>query len=295
MEEIIDKNNLTEQANIIKQEEQNKFEEIKIEDGEKEKLEEVEVKLDEVKEEVEVKVEEEKLEVEVKVEEVKVEEEEEKFEVKFEVKFEELKEEEKVEEEEEKVEEEEEKFEEVKFEEEKFEEKVEEEKFEEVKVQEIDKFDFTSKSIIHILLYLLDNKDINQEEIEKYYKKVSVSLSKEECNLIKTLIYKNNIVFSEIENIIIDSLEKNKLDTHQIILIIQIFYERLHNYKYNIKNKTNICSQILKFIIHTIVIEKQFINISLEEIKEIDKIINSCITLLAFPKIIKEKKCCSLM
>lgn len=214
-------------------------------------------------------------EVEEKVEEEKVEE----------VKVEDgVKEEEKVEEI--KIEDGE-KEEEVKFEEVKVE--------EEVKVQEIDKFDFTNKSIIHILLYLVDNKDINEEEIEKYYKKVSVSLSKEECNLIKTLIYKNNIVFSEIENIIIDSLEKNKLDTHQIILIIQIFYERLHNYKYNIKNKTNICSQILKFIIHTIVIEKQFINISLEEIKEIDKIINSCITLLAFPKIIKEKKCCSLM
>ena len=183
-------------------------------------------------------------------------------------------------------------------------EEIIEEKKEEIKeiIEEIKEEipDFTNKTIPEIFLYIL-----KQNENNIYCKKIGITISKDVVEIINNIIEKNPELLSDVEKSVKEILKDGKINTNDIpefILVIQILYERLFNTK-NVKlNKSNIietCSIILKFLIHTL-IEERKIELDLskknELVDQLDKLIDSCMCLLNFEKVLKPKGCgCSIM
>jgi len=197
---------------------------------------------------------------------------------------------------------------EVKVEEVKVEEvKVEEVKVEEVKVTDLEEEelpDFTNKTLEEVLLYIVKKHIEEKKDTKKYYKKIGIHLSKEIIEIINKIIDKTPSLLGEIEKSVSEVIKDNKIDTNDIpefIIIVQILYERLHNLKelsLESHKLAETCATILKFIVHTLVEERKII---IEDDKKVaflvqfDKLIDSCISLLNFPAILKPKACCSIM
>ena len=189
----------------------------------------------------------------------------------------------------------------------KIEEKIEEnkEKVEEQvekiveKVEEIIP-DFTNKTIPEMFLIIL-----KQQENSVYCKKIGITISKDVIEIINKIIELNPQLLGDIEKSIKEVLKDGKIDSNDIpefILIIQILYERLHNnkgFKITDKNIIETCSTIIKFVIRTL-IEEGKIEIDTEKktvlIEQLDKLIDSCMCLLNFDKILIPKGCsCAIM
>ena len=105
---------------------------------------------------------------------------------------------------------------------------------------------------------------------------------------------------NEIEKVIIEIVKNNKIDTNDIpnlIILIQKLYELIYNskkVKYDTKTISNICGNTLKFIIY-IMVEERKIKIDEDKKSEFlvltDKLIDSCISLLILPKVLKGTSC----
>ena len=164
--------------------------------------------------------------------------------------------------------------------------------------------DFTNKSIEEVLLYIVKKHVEEKKDTKKYYKKIGIHLSKEIIEIINKIIDKTPSLLGEIEKSVSEVIKDNKIDTNDVpefIIIVQILYERLHNLKdLSIDNQklAETCATILKFIVHTLVEERKIV---IEEDKkaafliQFDKLIDSCISLLNFPAILKPKACCTIM
>ena len=97
--------------------------------------------------------------------------------------------------------------------------------------------------------------------------------------------------------IIIKDGKINSNDIPQLIILVQRIYQVLYNiknYKLDSIKISDITSKILKFIIH-ILVEKKKIKIEKQNEEEFFRqtnlLIDSCISLLSFPKSIKVKGC----
>ena len=157
------------------------------------------------------------------------------------------------------------------------------------------------KSLNDLFLNIIKTCD----EKNNYFTKIGIQLSNETLDIIKKIIESNNTLLDEIEKGLLEVLKDNKIDASdipQFILIVQILYERILNQKnvlLNPSKPSEICLIILKFIIHTLVEERKIIiqeEKKVEFLSQLDKLIESCISLLNFPSLFKTpKNCCNIM
>ena len=128
----------------------------------------------------------------------------------------------------------------------------------------------------------------------------NISLSKESSDVIKKIIELSPSFLNDIEKSIVEIIKDDKIDANDIpnlILIIQKLYELIYknkDIKIDSQKQGEICADVLKFIVHTLVLERK-INIDQEKqavfFELIDKLIDSCISLISFQKTIKIKGC----
>ena len=157
------------------------------------------------------------------------------------------------------------------------------------------------KSLNDLFLNIIKTCD----EKNNYFTKIGIQLSNETLDIIKKIIESNNTLLDEIEKGLLEVLKDNKIDASdipQFILIVQILYERILNQKnvlLNPSKPSEICLIILKFIIHTLVEERKIIiqeEKKVDFLSQLDKLIESCISLLNFPSLFKTpKNCCNIM
>jgi len=157
------------------------------------------------------------------------------------------------------------------------------------------------KSLNDLFLNIINSYD----EKNNYFTKIGVQLSEQTIDIIKKIIENNKTLLDEIEKGLLEVLKDNKIDASdipQFILIVQILYERISNTKdllLNPSKSSEICLIILKFIIHTLVEERKIIiqeEKKIEFLSQLDKLIESCISLLNFPNLFKtHKNCCTIM
>jgi hypothetical protein len=143
------------------------------------------------------------------------------------------------------------------------------------------------------LLYLLGSEEI--------IKKINIQLNKNEINVLTHILKYSPNFLNEIEKVIIEIVNDNKIDTNDIpnlIILIQKLYELIYNskqVKYDSKKIADVCGNTLKFIIYIMVEERK---IKIDEDKKLefliltDKLIDSCISLLNLSKVLNGSSCC---
>ena len=160
--------------------------------------------------------------------------------------------------------------------------------------------DFTNKSVSEVFLYIMKK---HMEE-ENNSSKLRIHLSKEIVEIINKIIKKTPSFLSEIEKAVSEVIKDNKIDTNDIpefVIIVQILYERLYNLKdivLDSNKRAETCAIILKFIVHTLVEERKIIIDDDKKdafLTQFDRLIDSCVSLLNFQKVLKPKACCTIM
>lgn len=128
--------------------------------------------------------------------------------------------------------------------------------------------------------------------------KVNVEISPNAKNAIHIILERNPLLFHNIQNSIKNMTKDSKIDSNDIpdiILCVQQIYEIVCSVKsYNKEELANITSCIIKTIIH-ILVEERKIDVA-EDKKESflaisDKLVDSCITLMRLPSIMKPPGC----
>jgi len=160
------------------------------------------------------------------------------------------------------------------------------------------------ESLTTIILNIIKTYDEKKEEAINYFNKIGIQESKDIIDLTQKIIDSNPSVLNNIENIFIEITKDNKIDTSDIphfILILQILYERIFTQKDFSSNpikRSEFSANILKFIIHVLVEERKIIQDKNKNdfLIQIDKLIDSCVSLLNFSHILETPKvCCSVM
>ena len=153
----------------------------------------------------------------------------------------------------------------------------------------------SEKTFIEVIKLYFDN--------EEFKKKLSFEISTDVVNIIKYIITRTPNTFSDLEKAANDVIKDNKVDLKdipQFIIIIQrihqIIYEiRKDNvYTADYKKRAEFNSIILKFLLHVLVLEgkvKIDENSQADFLKNLDTLIDSCISLIIFSKTIKTKNC----
>lgn len=164
---------------------------------------------------------------------------------------------------------------------------------EDVPKEDVPKEDVIEKMIIQSLVDILSKK-INDENIK-------IDLSKESIAIIDKIIKASPEFLDDIEKSMVEIIKDNKIDSNDIpnlITVIQKLYELIYknkDIKLDHKKCAEISSSVLKFIIHTLIIERK-IKINEENqvviLALIDKLIDSCINLISFQNSIKVKGFC---
>jgi hypothetical protein len=153
------------------------------------------------------------------------------------------------------------------------------------------------ENVVEQLLIDLVKKSLNNEEFKN---KISIKLTPEVLTTINNIISVSPNTFADIEKGIQQVIKDGKIDSNdipQLIIIIQVLYRLVHSLKnisLDTKKRSDIVSSALKYIVHLMVLEgKIHIDKSNEELflKETDILIDSCISLLSFPKSIKTPGC----
>lgn len=152
--------------------------------------------------------------------------------------------------------------------------------------------DVIEQTFIDLVKKSLENEDIKN--------KINIKLSPEVISVINNIISLTPNTLTDIEAaaiIIIKDGKINSQDIPNLIVIIQRIYQfiySLKSVKFNAKKRCEITSTSLKFFIHLLVLERK-INIDEEKqsdfLKETDILIDSCISLLSFSKMIKINGC----
>ena len=135
---------------------------------------------------------------------------------------------------------------------------------------------------------------------EEIIKKINIQLNNNEINVLTHILKYSPNFLNEIEKVIIEIVKDNKIDSNDIpnlIILIQKLYELIYNskkMKYDTKTISNVCGNTLKFIIY-IMVEERKIKIDDDKKPEFlvltDKLIDSCISLLILPKVLKGTSC----
>ena len=196
----------------------------------------------------------------------------------------ERKEEEKVEEEvEEKVE---------RKEEEKEEEKVE--RKEEEKVEDENDPTGFHTNISKIIFFTLQHLKMQDMLIQS-----NVNISPELISILNYIVCDDTLV-SETEKTIMEIIKDGKINSNdipQLILLVQKIYQFIYSLKHmkiDTKKRCELTGNVLKYIIHLLILKGVLVvkdHSEMEVIQHCDTLIDSCIGLMTFPKMIKPKKC----
>ena len=149
------------------------------------------------------------------------------------------------------------------------------------------------------LIQLLTNITNPGASLSKYNLQIDESTKKVLLALMKT----NSNFFSEVETILINITQDNKIDAADIpniIILLQKLYILMVDVK-SIKLNTVACSvtcgAIIKIIIHVLV-EENIVHITIDKkevfLANVDKLVDSCVDLLKFTKQLKPKSCLHL-
>ena len=148
------------------------------------------------------------------------------------------------------------------------------------------------ETFVEIITKLL----LNEELKNKY----TIILSNINIDIISKIISQSPYLFNEFEKSIKEIIKDGKInssDIPQLIILVQQIYQSLYNLK-NLKldsnKRTELTSNIFKFLILILIKERKIIideNNEENFLKVTYLLIDSCISLLSFSKIIKTKGC----
>lgn len=147
--------------------------------------------------------------------------------------------------------------------------------------------------------FLIDlMKRILENEIER--NKLSIKLTPDIINTINNIIAVSPNTINDIEkslNIVIKDGKIDSKDVPELIILIQRLYQLIYSFKntkFDSKKRVEITSTVLKVIIHLLVLERK-IEVEKEKqtqfLNETDILIDSCVGLISFSKIVKTKGC----
>jgi hypothetical protein len=131
-----------------------------------------------------------------------------------------------------------------------------------------------------------------------------ITISSEVKSIILKLLETEPNYFNDIEKTLVEIIKDNKINTNDIpniITLIQKLYELLYKLKdpkMDGKNRCEVCSSIIKFLIR-VLIEERIIKIDdehkIEFKNDIYKLIDSFIGLVRLPKELKNKNCIQMI
>lgn len=142
-------------------------------------------------------------------------------------------------------------------------------------------------------------KSLENEEIKK---KISITLAPEVTSVINNIISLTPNKLTDIEKATTEIMKDGKIDSKDIpnlIVVVQRIYQfiySLKNTKFDAKKRAEITGELLKYLIHILVLERK-IKIDedpekvLEFYKQVNSLIDSCISLLSYSKTLKTKGC----
>ena len=153
----------------------------------------------------------------------------------------------------------------------------------------------SEKTFIELIKLYFDN--------EEFKKKLSFEISKDTVNIINHIISLTHYTLSDVEKSVSDIIKDNKVDSKdvpQFIVIIQTIYLIIYDirkdnvYIADYKKRAEFTCNVLKFLVHVLVLEgkvKVDENSQSELLNNINTLIDSCVNLLIFNKIIKTTGC----
>ena len=139
---------------------------------------------------------------------------------------------------------------------------------------------------------------------EEIRKKVNIKLDDNAIKVINKVLIKSPDFLKDIENAFVEIVKDNKIDSSDFpnfIVLVKKLYELIYkakDIKLNSTKTAEVCGTVLKFIIYVLVEEKK---IKLDEDKKITFLvltkilIDSCISLLSFSKILKGSSCLKII
>jgi hypothetical protein len=129
-----------------------------------------------------------------------------------------------------------------------------------------------------------------------HHKELLVLFGKETINILIAILEIEPELFTDIETTLIEIIKDNTIDSRDFPELIKLiksiftFIYKVKRVKMDTKKRIEICSDVLKFSIHVLLVENK---IRLDDRKkvEIDHIVDSCVSLLFYPKTLKPPGC----
>ena len=130
--------------------------------------------------------------------------------------------------------------------------------------------------------------------------KINIQLDEKTQSIINKVLKFSPGVLTEIELVFIEIVKDNKIDSADIpnfIVLVQKLYELIYKAKdihLDSEKTAEVCGTILTFIVRKLVEERK---IKIDEENKVvfflltDKLIDSCVSLLKFPKLVKGAGC----
>lgn len=145
----------------------------------------------------------------------------------------------------------------------------------------------------------LVKKSLENEDMKK---KITITLTPEIISIINNIISLTPNTLTDIEKATIEIIKDGKIDSKDIpnlIVVVQKIYQfiySLKSMKLDAKKRAHITAELLKYLIHLLVLERKIkIDEDSEKILEfytqINALIDSCIGLLSYSKSLKTKGC----
>lgn len=145
----------------------------------------------------------------------------------------------------------------------------------------------------------LVKKSLENEDMKK---KITITLTPEVTRVINNIISLTPNTLTDIEKAIIEIIKDGKIDSNDIpnlIVVVQRIYQfiySLKSMKFDAKKRAEITGELLKYLIHLLVLEGKIkIDEDPEKIHkfytQVNALIDSCIELLSYSKVLKTKGC----
>lgn len=154
-------------------------------------------------------------------------------------------------------------------------------------------------NIVHQTFIDLVKKSLEDEEMKK---KITITLTPEVTSVINNIITLTPNTLTDVEKAIIEIIKDSKIDSNDIpnlIVVVQRIYQFIHSLKsmkLDAKKRANITGELLKYLIHLLVLERKIkIDEDPEKIyqfyTQVNALIDSCVELLSYSKSLKTKGC----
>jgi hypothetical protein len=154
-------------------------------------------------------------------------------------------------------------------------------------------------NIVEQSLVDLVKKSLENNEMKK---KTTITLTPELTSVINNIISLTPNTLTDIEKATIEIIKDGKIDSNDIpnlIVVVQKIYQFIYSLKskkLDAKKRAEITGELLKYLIHLLVLERKIkIDEDPEKIykfySEVNVLIDSCVELLSYSKILKTKGC----